>query len=89
MQILCIAPRLSPTPTGVSDVLHLYIKGQGGGDDDDGGVGADEFLRVGGTQVGTREANYAPVRHLARLLPTKILVSANLVTMVMMMIVHF
>ena len=74
---------------GVGDVLHLYINGQGGGDDDGGGVGADEFLRVGGTQVGTREANYAPVRHLARLLPTKILVSANLVTMVMMMIVHF
>ena len=49
--------------------------GDGVGDDDaddDVGAGADEFLLVGGT----REANYAPVRHLTLLLPTKILVSA-------------
>ena len=41
----------------------------GGGDDaeDEVGGGADEFLLVGGT----REANYAPVRHLTLLLSHK------------------
>ena len=88
--------KVGPNPNllcGVGDVLHLHINGQGGGDDDDGG-GADEFLRVGGTQVGTREANYAPVRHLTRshprLLCTKILVSAisGVVMIMMVMVAH-
>ena len=38
---------VGPNPNllrGVVDVLHLYINGQGGGDDDDGGVGADEVF---------------------------------------------
>ena len=56
--------------------------GVGDDDGDDVGAGADEFLLVGGT----REANYAPVRHLTLLLPTKILVSA-ISPMMMMMIV--
>ena len=60
--------------------------GVGDDDGDDVGAGADEFLLVGGT----REANYAPVRHLTLLLPTKILVSAislRIIIMVMMVIV--
>ena len=59
--------------------------GVGDDDGDDVGAGADEFLLVGGT----REANYAPVRHLTVLLPTKILVSAISLVILIMIIVTY